>query len=866
MPLLARVVPALCLLAAPVAVAGEAPPAKWTGRLGASVVPRAQAVSLDLDLAGGTYRGSTRIDVDVVERAERFVLHAEGMTLERIAVEGPPGALAATARPLAGDAVEIVPAAPLDPGPWRLRVDFARPFGDGATGLYRVEEGGRPYAFTQFESDDAREAFPCFDEPDFKIPFRVDVTVADGNVVVANAPLEAERAQGGRRTFVFAATPPLPTYLVAVAAGPFEFVEIPGMSVPGRVVVPRGRAALAGPARDATPAILARLEAWFDRPHPFAKLDLVAVPRFWPGAMENAGLITFRDTSLLKDPESTGPSERLGLRRIIAHELAHQWFGNLVTMRWWDDLWLNETFADWMADEIVDGLHPEAALPVQQVVRTQAFLAGDARATARPIRRDVQGVEDLLQGVGLAYAKGKRVLAMFERWLGEDDFRRAVLAYLDAHAWDNASAGDLWRALDEASGRSVAETLAPFLEQPGFPCVAVDVAEGGRVLLSQERFRGAGVTTPDLRWKVPVVLRWSDDAGVHERSLRLEGATTAVDLPVSGELRWLYPNGGALGYYRWTVPDALWPALLEAPLDPLERAERLGNLRALMEAGKAPADRVLAALARAAGDEHPRVVEAACAMLDDFRETFVDESLEDAWAAWVRAAFAPSRERIGLAPRAGESVVAAMARGDLLRALGDHGRDREVRALALAAAREGPDDPRLRGELAGTLLDLAALDGDAALFDAYVRRFEAEGPPAERVRYLEALARFTDPALADRALRYALEGPVPAQHVLTVAVRMAERGGPGRGRAFDWVTAEFPRLRAVVPGPQLPRVTGVVGGSDPALVERARRFFGREENAALGVPAALERAGAAVEERAGLRAREGARVRAALLD
>ncbi len=268
---------------------------------------------------------------------------------------------------------------------------------------------------------------------------------------------------------VFKRTPPLPAYLLALASGPFEVTPIPGLSVPGRVITVAGQSRLAANAAQVVPPILAALEGWFGRPYPFEKLDLIAAPEFWPGAMENPGAIVFADSVLLLDPARATGHDRLRLASITAHEIAHQWFGDLVTMAWWDDLWLNESFADWLADKITDQVYPQWKQETAVRVDINGVMGEDARPSAAPIRRPIRSPDEVLENSGVVYEKGKAVLAMFEVFLGPETFRRGVNDYLREHAWGNATSRDLWSALGRAAGRDVGAAMTTFVDQPGLP-------------------------------------------------------------------------------------------------------------------------------------------------------------------------------------------------------------------------------------------------------------------------------------------------------------------------------------------------------------------------------------------------------------
>ncbi len=474
------------------------PPSAASLRLGHDVVPTFQEVRLELDATKTDYTGNVAIDLDVTTATRAFRLHAEQMAVTRTSLtmqqaDGTWSEVGATATPGEHGLLSVSAERSLEPGKYRLTLDFTNDFNTRATSLYRLESGGEAYTFTQFEADDAREAFPCFDEPSFKIPWQMTLVVPESHLAIANTPIVQETVTDGRKTVTFARTKPLASYFLALATGPLETIPIDGLSVPGRIVTTKGQSHLAAEAARITPPLLSALEAYFGRPYPYEKLDLLAVPEFWPGAMENAGAITFADRVLLVDPSTANTSRRKTLVSVTAHELAHMWFGDLVTMEWWDDLWLNESFASWMGEKITHQVYPEFGTDLTLVQDADEAMRTDGRLTSRAIRQPVSSLNNLLQSADvLAYNKGQAVLGMFEGWTGEETFRQGVRDYLSAHAWENATAQDLWDALSKASGKGVSAAMATFLDQPGMPLVTVELLAGGRVRLSQERFLPAG--------------------------------------------------------------------------------------------------------------------------------------------------------------------------------------------------------------------------------------------------------------------------------------------------------------------------------------------------------------------------------------
>jgi alanyl aminopeptidase len=357
-------------------------------RLGRDVVPVSESLTLKLDPRSDTYGGTAVFALDVKKPVSSFSLHAEEMKIESVTIDG------VAAQSAAGPEATLVvtPGAALKSGRATMTIAFSNEYDRRAVGLYKMDRNGEPYLFTQFEAIDARKAFPCWDEPGFKIPYQLTATIPSQYEVVFNTPVAKESAADGWKTVQFAPTKPLPSYLVALAAGSLEFTPIPGTSIPTRVITVKGQSALTGVTVAQTPKVLAGLETYFGTKYPFEKLDLIAVPEYWFGAMENPGLITYAEDILVMDPKSATPGQRRTNARITTHELAHMWFGDLVTMAWWDDLWLNESFADWIGDKISDRVYPER--------RRQPADGADPQQGSDAGRRDAQRRPGVQQGEG----------------------------------------------------------------------------------------------------------------------------------------------------------------------------------------------------------------------------------------------------------------------------------------------------------------------------------------------------------------------------------------------------------------------------------------------------------------------------------
>ncbi|MFQ5710093.1 MAG: M1 family metallopeptidase, partial [bacterium] len=619
-------------------------------RLDPNVAPTFEAIELHLDARQTEYHGSVRIELQVKAATSSFRFHAEEMTLERVELQDARGAVVEVKTQAGTEGLIVATTGrELSPGAYTLAIDFSNDYNTRSVGLYRMEQDGVGYLFTQFEAVDAREAFPCWDEPNFKIPFQITIEIPEGQEAITNTPVASQTASNGTKTLVYHKTRPLPSYLLAIAAGPLESVPITGLSVPGRVYTVKGQKQLTVIATEITPPILTGLEKYFARPYPYAKLDLIAIPEYWPGAMENAGAVTFADNILLIDPRAASPAQRRTLAYVTAHELAHMWFGDLVTMKWWDDLWLNESFADWLGEKIANDLFPQYKISVGAVQNLQGLMKSDARPSTKPIKKTVVSAADIFEDLGLAYGKGKKVLGMVEQWIGPEVFRKGVIDYLGQHAWGNAEAVDLWGALSKVSGKDVAAPLLSFFTQPGYPMVSVAVESGGILKISQRRFLNFGVEAPALQWTVPLRLKYSNGKSVQTQTVLVDRATKSVR--VGKNLAWVLPDGGAYGYYRWSIPKEMLFRLAQNPeklLDERERVAFLGNASALLDAGAIGGDDYLTILGSFAKYPEPEIISAVLADLGRIRNAFIPDDLRTPFAYYVRETLRPALERFGL--------------------------------------------------------------------------------------------------------------------------------------------------------------------------------------------------------------------------
>jgi len=842
----------------------DAPAAAPEVRLPADPRPSFQHIALRLDPDKRSYSGSIDVELAVQGRPQQVLFHAEGQRLTRIVLTQGPDTIATERKSGDRGLQTLTLARALAPGEAKLHVEFTHLYGTRAVGLYRVLKGDRGYLFTQFEATDGREAFPLWDEPCFKFSYQFTLEIPQDREAVTNTGIVKEtRTEDGFRRLEFARTKPLPSYLLALAVGPLEFTDVPGMRFPTRIVTVQGQKHLTGTAVETTPRLLAALERWFGTPYPYDKLDLIAVPEFAYGAMENAGAITYRDDILLLDPATASASDRRRHVNTHAHELAHMWYGDLVTMAWWDDLWLNESFADWMASRISDEVYPELKYGLSDLQRIQTVKGGDMAPSTQAIRSNSGSSEAGLTNVGLVYSKGNAMLGMFERYLTPEVFQKGVRAYLKRHAWGNAVAADLWRAFDEASGKPVSAAMATFTDQPGVPTVRVVPTTNG-VRITQRRASPVGVTQEPHLWKIPIVLQWSDGRTLRTERLMLD--TESREVKLSARPQWVLPNGGGHGYFAWSVPDEMLVKLAEVAstqFTPAERVAFLGNLSMLLRMGEVSGDAYLQALAGFGSDPEPQVLASMLSNLNGMRAALITDDLADPFARYVRRTLSPTLARIGQSKRAGEDDLVSNSRGELLRWLAIRGRDEQVRAFAESEARRYlADSSAVDPGVVDDVLAIAVSRGDAALFEEMQRRAQAANVPAMRRRYLATLGGFQDPALEKRALDYLLSEAVRPTESFSIMQGWQSKDEAAGVRLREWLYEHYGTFTQKLPPPALrfaPMMLG--GGCTQEALERMQAFLSDPSRFVPGMDQTMAQTRDLVNDCLGLREREGAAVR-----
>jgi puromycin-sensitive aminopeptidase len=825
-------------------------------RLSPDVRPSQYDLHLEPDLEAGRFRGEVRIAVRLARARPAVVLHAAGLEIERAsALVGGQELKARVSPQRADEAVMLRFPRALPSGEATLVLAFAGALNQQLRGLYAASSDGRRYAFTQCEAADARRIMPCFDEPAFKARFRVAVTVRDGDAAVSNSPVEREERVPGGRVVHFAPTPLLSTYLLALAIGPLEAsAERRLGSVPIRVWHVPGKGQLTELGLEAAVESLRRLEHYFDIPYPYAKLDLVAVPDFEAGAMENAGAVFFRETLLLLDPATASLPERKRAAEVIAHELAHMWYGDLVTMAWWDDLWLNEAFATWMAHRVVDEWRPEWRMWHGFEHDRSGALALDALRNTHPIYAPVRSVAEATENFdAITYEKGAAVVRMIEHYLGPENFREGVRLYMRRHREGNAVAADLWRALAEASGKEVTRVAKAWIEQAGFPLVALaPVPEDGAVLrVRQERFfadpRVPGARRR-VRWPLPLVLKWAGTNGPAVGRFLVDRATATVALPSGAAPAWYFGNLAAGGFYRVLhdpADRATLVAQLGTTLSAVERLALVGDQWALVRAARAAIDAFLDIADALGGETDHDVLDGVAGALGLIDDQIAEPGspVQSALRAWIAHRFGPAFEELGWSAKAGEDDDVRLRRASLLRLVGLVA---EAPAVLAQARRQLDayliDRSDLDPNLADPVVALAARAADERLYERYREVVEAARTPQERRRFLVNLASFRTTETIRRTLDALLTPSVPTQDVAFVLMRLL--GNPaGREPTWRFMTKRWKELRRRVPPLMISRLVEALPElRDRRYAREVRTFFARHPvaEAARAVRQALE--------------------------
>jgi puromycin-sensitive aminopeptidase len=752
-------------------------------RLPSDVVPAHYEVTLELDLDRERFAGEVVISAEAVAAVDTVVLNADDLTITsaRVGTGRSDGVVCEVGVDTETERLSLRPPSPLAPGPVVIELGFEGGFNEQLVGPYLsrfTDAGGNEakLATTQFEATHARKCFPCWDEPSYKATFQLNLIIDDAHQAVANSTQRSRTTlDGGRARVEFETTMVMSTYLVAFVAGPLEMTDpIDVDGVPMRVVHVPGKGELTPFAQEAGAFALRYLADYFDIAYPGDKIDLVAIPDFAFGAMENVGCVTFREVLLLIDPASATQTELQHAADVINHELAHMWFGDLVTMSWWNGLWLNEAFATFMEMKCTDAFRPEWQRWVDfSLSRTQAFDT-DALATTRPIEFEVVSPEEA-EGMFdvLTYEKGAAVVRMLEQYLGEDRFRAGIRRYMREHQYGNADTTDLWDAIETETGEPVRSIMDTWIFQGGFPLVSVDEA-GTELRFSQERMTYAGGDESDeATWLVPLRVRWrsGDDDPVTDRLL-IEDAGGLVTLPTAPD--WVVANAAATGFLRIAYTPEQLDRLADVAIDelsPIERYALLDDAYAALLADRTSSMAFLNLIEAMSGESDRSVWQRLIAGLRQL-DRLVDGEARERLQDIAHDVLAPPLANLGLAPRDDDDALTRQLRGDLVRALGTVANDPEIQEESKRTVATGQRDPELvDAALMAASVYVVASVGDETDFNDFVDAWKVAPTPQEEIRYLYALADFGSTKLAARVHELILDSQIRPQNAPFVLAR-----------------------------------------------------------------------------------------------
>ena len=757
-------------------------------RLPETAVPNSYKLTFTPNFTNDTFGGDEIIQVNVPKATSKIVLNAAEIKFDDVTIEA--GGKSQKATATADEKNEMATLAvpnEIPAGAATIRIKFTGILNDKLRGFYLSKTDKRKYAVTQFEATDARRAFPCWDEPAYKATFDISIVADKGDTAISNGKLLSDTPGPGadKHTLKFATTPKLSSYLVAMLVGDWKCLSDEVDGIPLRVCSVPGKEQMGAFAMEATKHILHYYDQYFAMKYPFGKLDQVALPDFEAGAMENAGAITYRETLLLADPRTVSEDQKINIAGVIAHEVAHQWFGDLVTMKWWDDIWLNEGFATWMTAKPLEAWKPEWKQDEQVVAEANDSMNVDSVVATRPIHQDAETrgeINALFDGI--AYGKTAAVLHMVESYLGPDTFRAGVNRYLEQHSYANATAEDFWNTQTAVSKKPVNKIMSSFVMQPGVPFVEVSTRDANgktEVTLGQKRYyydpalfqKGGGTET----WSIPVCLQALNSGGKSgpAQCELLTSREQTFTLQGSGKV---FPNAGAAGYYRYDFNPAQGSSL-ETALTPSDRISLIANEWALVRAGRHTVPQFLSVVDSLKNERDTFVLSEIIERVQYINRYLVTDQDRTELQQWVRGFFKPVLNDIGMLPKQGESAAAAALRPRLYGVLGGTtGEDPEVIAECQKLTQEYMKDPAsVPPDLSGVAVNVAALHGGAELYNQYMAQLKKARTPQEYYAFFYALSSFQQPDLLEKTLQFALSPEVRNQDLFLIPSVMENRKG-----------------------------------------------------------------------------------------
>ncbi|MGB8843031.1 MAG: M1 family aminopeptidase [Aliidongia sp.] len=820
------------------------------GNLPKSVVPLAYRLDLAPDLDTLGFTGQEEIDIDVTAPTDTITLNANALSFSRVSLVGEDGTAVTVSLDPKLQTASFHLAPQISPGRHTLAISYAGTITPQPRGFYYNDfpspQGRQRMLVTQFEDTDARDMLPCWDEPAFKATYRLSVVLPKSYAAISNTPIESEGpagtdAKGGSLKKVgFGQTPKMSSYLLVLAAGPLDRIQTKAGGADIGVWAVPGKQELGRYAMNAAAKILPFYNDYFGVKYPLPKMDLIAVPgNFAAGAMENWGGLTFIDNALLFDPATSSPQTREAIFNVVAHEMAHQWSGDLVTMAWWDNTWLNEGFATWMAAKASDRFNATWDIWPDSRMAKERAMAIDARSTTHPIQIKIADESEISAAFdSISYLKGAALIRMLETYLSEPIFREGMRGYMKAHAYSNSTSADLWAALAAASGKPVAEIAAGFTEQPGIPLIKVEsecIKTDRVVTLTEDRFTIHDPNAAKLTWQVPVQI--GTVGGHAPRTVLVGDRPETVSFP--GCDKPVQANYGDVGYFRVQYDPASLKALIAGykTLPLANRAALLADQWALVKAGRAEVASYLD-LTKALTGENDRVVWTM--VVDALNQIDTIERGSPDRAAFRRYAIGllhPVLDRLGWTDRPNDSAEAVLLRGEVIGALGEFGDE-----AVIAESRKRFDgfltEPAsLSPTIAGPVITTVGRYADQATWDKLHALGKAASGTEEKLRYYFALAGAHDPALIDQSVAIALTDEISNGRVNRFVIHAAEASDDPDRVWADVVANPEPILAKLSEFSRGPFLTNVAASSSSPETEAALR----------SLPAATANSGARYE-------------------
>ncbi|NCP66405.1 MAG: M1 family metallopeptidase [Paraglaciecola sp.] len=786
-------------------------------RISDDVTPTFQQITLRIDPDQPTFNGETTFDITVNKSTDTVEFYQIGLTISVAELIDGEQRIPLTVTARGYDIQQAKAAKKLATKPYQLHLVFSGKVNTSSDGMYLSKFEGNNYIFTQFEDMHARRAFPSFDEPAFKIPYQVTISAPEKHTVISNTLVNKRSVADGWQTVEFNKTKPMPSYILAYAVGEMDSADIEGLSIPGKIYTPKGQAHRTKFVASHTAPLLKGLENYFGSPYPFEKIDFVAVPNFTHGAMENAGLVTYRSSYLLLEDEPNLTEQR-GPLNVVTHELAHMWYGNLVTMAWWDDLWLNEAFASWMATKVMLSVHPEQNLEAG-LVQEGAFGA-DASPTTKPVKKIVKSQVDVMDGLGLNYSKGESILQMIEALVGEKAFQKGIQTYMKNNAWGNAEADDLWAVLSTVADFDVPALMKTYLEQPAYPLVEFNQSGG----ISQSRYRLQGAEVKEQTWIVPLAISYKKNGKIQRQQLFLKEQN--MQLPELAEAEWIYPNDNAMGYMRWQIPSAQLQALIKdiSALNAREKKSLLYNTDALFKAGKIDLAEHMSVLDALAGDEDPVVGSAVVAALNDL-VFLVDADNEAKFAKFAQSKLLTWFKRLGTTELASDSSDVSRLRSGVFGLLARYTNSPEVSATSLQLTQAFLADPNSvpRSIAAPAMRNVVRL-GDATWFDKFKNAYQQTNDANVQGVIGRAMI-FPQAENVQKVLDFAMTDNVTPANVIGFIARAAS-GQDDKTELYKWLETHFAALVKKMPEYHVARLPEYASSSCNAKdIEMSAAFY-----------------------------------------